>query len=255
MGMQLAASPHDLLVGRVPTNDRDLIRDRLVGARRDDGPLPNLLGAGLALRLRRPLSRFTALPALRSAVAPSAHRRAAPALGALGGALLRRSLRAGRSGRLRTLALAALLGREHLLGLGRLSRRFGCGRILGGLRLRRFLFGLCLGGLLLGLGGLLLGGLFGCLFGLLLFFLGHYVLSSLSRSMPRWRATVISRATSRRAPASAAEFSSSPVAWRKRRLNVSSRACLSRSTRSWSSSAWTSEPFTPQPPRASRTSS
>src|SRR5215203_5839851 len=79
MGMQLAASPHDLLVGRVPTNDRDLNRDRLVGARRDDGPLPNLLGAGLALRLRRPLSRFTALPALRSAVAPSAHRRAAPA--------------------------------------------------------------------------------------------------------------------------------------------------------------------------------
>src|SRR5215207_3746136 len=184
MGMQLAASPHDLLVGRVPTNDRDLNRDRLVGARRDDGPLPNLLGAGLALRLRRPLSRFTALPALRSAVAPSAHRRAAPALGALGGALLRRSLRAGRSGRLRTLALAALLGREHLLGLGRLSRRLGCGRLRGGLRLRRFLFGLCLGGLLLclgglllglgglllGLGGQLLGGLFGCLFGLLLFF-------------------------------------------------------------------------------------
>ena len=58
------------------------------------------------------------------------------------------------------------------------------------------------------------------------------------------------RGASRRSPA---VFSSSPVAWRKRRLNASSRASLSAWTRSWSPSACTSAAFTGPPPRGSRT--
>ena len=72
-----------------------------------------------------------------------------------------------------------------------------CGGLLGGRLLRRSLL---LGGFL-GRGGLLHGSLLlgGRLFLLLLLFLGHQRASSLSRSMPRWRATVSRRATSRRA--------------------------------------------------------
>src|SRR6185312_6122652 len=104
MGMQLAGPAHDLLVGRVAADDRDLDRDRLVRGSGDDGPLAHVLQAGLAVGLGR------ALPGLR----------------ALARAVLGGALRLRRPGRTRALALTQFLGREDLLGLrflgGRLSR-------------------------------------------------------------------------------------------------------------------------------------
>ena len=86
--------------------------------------------------------------------------------------------------------------------------------------------------------------------------LPSYFLSSFSTSIPRSRATVSSLATSRFVLPRRAVFSSSPVAWRKRRLNASSLASISFATSSSSFMLWTSEAFirTP-PPRGSRTGS
>src|SRR6266511_1305096 len=195
-------------------------------------------------------------------MSPSRQPRRAPTLGALGGALLGTAWRTGRAGGARALEAAPLLRRQRLLAgvLGRAGLLLGLGlfRRLLGLRRRRLRLGLGLGGCTLGrlLGRVHLGfrGPF-LLWLVVLLFFGHRRFSSFSRSMPRCRATVNRRATSRRAAPMRALFSSSPVAWRKRRLNASSRASRRRSTRSWSSSAWTSEALTRPLPHVARSSS
>src|SRR5215216_2658186 len=110
--MQLAGPPHDLLVGRMAANHRNLDGDRLVGAGRDHGALADLLRAGLPLGPGRPLAGLASLRAPSGSVAPPARRPDAPALGALACTLLGRSLGTGRGGRPRALALATLLGRQ-----------------------------------------------------------------------------------------------------------------------------------------------
>src|SRR6266511_3323274 len=195
-------------------------------------------------------------------MSPSRQPRRAPTLGALGGALLGTAWRTGRAGGARALEAAPLLRRQRLLAgvLGRAGLLLGLGlfRRLLGLGRRRLRLGLGLGGCTLGrlLGRVHLGfrGPF-LLWLVVLLFFGHRRFSSFSRSMPRCRATVNRRATSRRAAPMRALFSSSPVAWRKRRLNASSRASRRRSTRSWSSSAWTSEALTRPLPHVARSSS
>src|SRR6266508_3983413 len=150
-------------------------------------------------------------------MSPSRQPRRAPTLGALGGALLGTAWRTGRAGGARALEAAPLLRRQRLLAgvLGRAGLLLGLG-----------LFRRLLGRVHLGFRGPFL------LWLVVLLFFGHRRFSSFSRSMPRCRATVNRRATSRRAAPMRALFSSSPVAWRKRRLNASSRASRRRSTRS-----------------------
>src|SRR5213076_975704 len=106
VGVQLAGPAHDLLIGRVAADHRDLDRDRLVGGRRHDRSLAHLLRAGLAVGLGRALSGLAALGATGGAVAPPAHGRGLPRLRTLRRALLSGALRPRWAGRTRALALS-----------------------------------------------------------------------------------------------------------------------------------------------------
>src|SRR5204863_250075 len=84
----------------------------------------------LALSGRRALLRLAALRPPRRAVPAPALASEPLALGTLGGPFLGGAWRACRSGRLRALALAALLWREDLPGLLRVRRRLGLACLL-----------------------------------------------------------------------------------------------------------------------------
>src|SRR5919198_3412947 len=88
MRPELAASPHDLLVGGVPAYDGDLHSDRLVGAGRDHRALAHLPRPGLARRRRRAGPGLAALGSARGPVSAAAGRGASPALEPLAGTLL-----------------------------------------------------------------------------------------------------------------------------------------------------------------------
>ena len=228
----------DLLVAAMAPDDVDPDGDRLVGLVGDDGAELDLLRPGDAVGGRRALAGLSALAALRGADAAPLGRLGGTLGRALGGAVLGRALRLGFAGVKRALTLAQLLGAQRLLGLGRAHRRpaprgSARGSLLGAHRGQPPPPGLSASGVRAS--GASASGVSArrCL---VLLFLGHQlrVLSSLSMSIPRSRATVRSRARSRFEAPIPAVFSSSPVAWRKRRLNASSRAFLSASTRSWS---------------------
>ena len=164
VGVVHLRAPDHLLVGGVPAGALDLDGDRLVHLVGDDDALADLRVAGLALGLRPGAGALAGRPwrAPRRGPCGSGCARRPCACARRAGRSMRSSslqLRAGLAGVGGALAPAALLRREHGLGLvsarARPSRRAPA-RLLGG--------GLLGGGLLLGrslLGAGLLGGLAG----------------------------------------------------------------------------------------------
>src|SRR5215203_426104 len=263
--VQLGRAADDLLVGPVPAGGVDADGDRFVALAGDDDSLPHLGRIRLALGRRgagaRGALRLRGLALLATQVRPDP---------SFLGSLRRALLGIGRIGLARlpagSLQPQALLPGKIVLGVGLGRSLFGGrglnsflgGSLLGGRRLlsdsgllscRGLLRGLSRGGLLdrlLGLG----------LLSRLVFFslvVAHIRRVSFSTSMPRWRATVSSRAMSFFACPSRALFSSSPVACRKRRLKASCLASISFATSSSSFRLCASAAFiTRRLPRASR---
>src|SRR5215203_2845101 len=249
--VQLGRAADDLLVGPVPAGGVDADGDRFVALAGDDDSLPHLGRIRLALGRRgagaRGALRLRGLALLATQVRPDP---------SFLGSLRRALLGIGRIGLARlpagSLQPQALLPGKIVLGVGLGRSLFGGRGLLsdsGLLSCRGLLRGLSRGGLLdrlLGLG----------LLSRLVFFslvVAHIRRVSFSTSMPRWRATVSSRAMSFFACPSRALFSSSPVACRKRRLKASCLASISFATSSSSFRLCASAAFiTRRLPRASR---
>src|SRR5918992_2122308 len=123
VGVQRGAGPDDLLVHAVLAGDVDADGDRLVGLVRDDDALAHLeLAARPGLGGRRLGTRLTgAALAKLLTIGPAMPRLALPLLGPLPRPLLGRPRRPRLTCVKRARPLAPLLGRELLLGLGRLG--------------------------------------------------------------------------------------------------------------------------------------